>query len=106
MHSTKSMSSGDTLCRYITRPALSDERVQLDAAGQVELKLKAPWRDGTTHLVMSPLEFMQRLAAQVTRPRQLQPTTASRLAVSAVGYPDWVVHAHPNRGAGRWLDGV
>ena len=25
-------------------------------------KLKTPWRDGTTHLVMSPLEFMQRLA--------------------------------------------
>ncbi len=24
-------------------------------AGQVELKLKTPWRDGTTHLVMSPL---------------------------------------------------
>jgi len=57
------------LCRYITRPALSDERVQLNAAGQVELKLKTPWRDGTTHLVMSPLEFMQRLAALVPRPR-------------------------------------
>ena len=28
-----------------------------------------PWRDGTTHLVMSPLEFMQRLAALVPRPR-------------------------------------
>ena len=26
-------------------------------------------RDGTTHLVMSPLEFMQRLAALVPRPR-------------------------------------
>jgi Putative transposase len=37
--------------------------------GQVELKLKTPWRDGTTHLVMSPLEFMQRLAALVLRPR-------------------------------------
>jgi transposase len=49
----------EQLCRYITRPALSDERVQLNAAGQVELKLKTPWRDGTTHLVMSPLEFMQ-----------------------------------------------
>jgi hypothetical protein len=35
----------------------------------VELKLKTPWRDGTTHLVMSPLEFMQRLAALVPRPR-------------------------------------
>ena len=26
----------------------------------MELKLKTPWRDGTTHLTMSPLEFMQR----------------------------------------------
>jgi hypothetical protein len=49
--------------------ALSDERVQLNAVGQVELQLKTPWRDGTTHLVMSPLEFMQRLAALVPRPR-------------------------------------
>jgi hypothetical protein len=57
------------LCRYITRPPVSDERVQCNAAGQVELKLKTPWRDGTKHLVMSPLEFMQRLAALVTRPR-------------------------------------
>jgi len=59
----------EQLCRYITRPALSDERVQLNAAGQVQLELKTPWRDGTTHLVMSPLEFMQRLAALVPRPR-------------------------------------
>ncbi len=59
----------EQLCRYITRPALSDQRVQINAAGQVELKLKTPWRDGTTHLVMSPLEFMQRLAALVPRPR-------------------------------------
>jgi hypothetical protein len=58
----------EQLCRYITRPALSDERIQLNAAGQVELKLKTPWRDGTTHLVMSPLEFMQRLAALVPWP--------------------------------------
>ena len=33
------------------------------------LKLKTAWRDGTTHLVMSPLEFMQRLTALVPRPR-------------------------------------
>jgi hypothetical protein len=59
----------EQLCRYITRPALSDERVQLNSAGQVVPKLKTPWRDGTTHLVMSPLVFMQRLAALVPRPR-------------------------------------
>jgi hypothetical protein len=31
----------EQLCRY-TRPALSDERVQINAAGQVELKLETP----------------------------------------------------------------
>jgi hypothetical protein len=59
----------EPLCRCITRPALANEGVQTNAAGQVVLKLKTPWRDGTTHLVMSPLEFMQRLAALVPRPR-------------------------------------
>jgi hypothetical protein len=36
----------EQLCRYITRPALADERVQLNDAGQVELKLKTQfqWR--------------------------------------------------------------
>ena len=33
------------------------------------LQLKSPYRDGTTHIVMSPLELMQRLAALVPRPR-------------------------------------
>jgi hypothetical protein len=45
----------EQLCRYIARPALANERVQTNAAGQALLKLKTPWRDGTTHLVMSPL---------------------------------------------------
>ena len=49
----------EQLCRYIMRPALANERVQTNAAGQLVLKLKTPWRDGTTHWVMSPLEFMQ-----------------------------------------------
>ena len=48
------------MCHYITRPALANESVQTNAAEQVVLKLKTPWRDGTTQLVMSPLEFMQR----------------------------------------------
>jgi hypothetical protein len=31
-------------------PALDNEPVQTNAAGQVVLKLKSPWRDGSTHL--------------------------------------------------------
>ena len=68
------------LCRYITRPALSDKRVQLNDAGQMELKLKTPWRDGTTHLVMSPLELMQRLG---TRDCNLSPSTVCSPPMSA-----------------------
>jgi len=37
--------------------------------GQVVNKLKTARRDGTTHVVMSPLELMQRPAAPVPRPR-------------------------------------
>jgi Putative transposase len=33
------------------------------------LTLKTPYRDSTTHIVMSPLEFMQCLAALVPRSR-------------------------------------
>jgi hypothetical protein len=33
------------------------------------LQLKSPYRNGSTHIVMSPQEFMQRLAALVPRPR-------------------------------------
>ena len=50
-------------------PAIANEPLSANHAGQVVLKLKTPYRDGTSHIVMSPLEFMQRLAALVPRPR-------------------------------------
>jgi Putative transposase len=57
------------LCRYIARPAIANERLKRNRAGDVVLQLKSAFKDGTTHIVMSPLEFMQRLAALVPRPR-------------------------------------
>jgi hypothetical protein len=59
----------ERLCRYIARPALGHKRLRRTRAGEVVLQLKTPYRDGTTHLVMTPLEFLQRLAALVPRPR-------------------------------------
>jgi hypothetical protein len=47
----------EQLCRGITRPALDNKRAQINAAGQVDLRLQTTWRDGTTHLVMGLLEF-------------------------------------------------
>ena len=57
------------LCRCITRPAIASERLTRNKDGQIVLKLKTPYRDGTTHIIMSPLEFMQRLATLVPRPK-------------------------------------
>lgn len=59
----------ERLCRYVARPAIANGRLKLSDGGQVVLTLKTPFRDGTTHLAMSPLELLQRLAALVPRPR-------------------------------------
>ena len=45
------------------------ERLKLNTTGDIVIRLKSPYQDGTIHIVMSPLEFMQRLAALVPRPR-------------------------------------
>ncbi|MEL0019120.1 MAG: transposase [Rickettsiales bacterium] len=58
----------ERLCRYITRPALCLERLSTNAAGQVVYQLKNPFRDGTTHILFSPQDFVARLAALVPRP--------------------------------------
>ena len=51
-----------------TRLAWANDRVQTNAAGQVVSKLNTSYREGGTHLVLSQLEFMQRLIALTQRP--------------------------------------
>ncbi|HIE70192.1 MAG TPA: IS91 family transposase, partial [Planctomycetes bacterium] len=59
----------EKLCRYITRPAIANGRLSTNERGQVVYKFKQPFRDGTTHVVLDPLDFIARLAALVPRPR-------------------------------------
>ncbi len=59
----------ERLCRYVSRPPVATERLALTASGQVRYTLKTPYRDGTTHLVLEPLDLMARLAALVPPPR-------------------------------------
>jgi hypothetical protein len=56
-------------CRYVSRPPVACERLALTASGQVRYTLKTPYRDGTTHIVLEPLDLMARLAALVPKPR-------------------------------------
>ncbi len=41
----------ERLCRYISRPAISETRLSLTSNGQVRYQLKTPYRDGTTHVI-------------------------------------------------------
>ena len=43
--------------------------MSLTANGLVRYRFKSPWRDGTTDVVLEPLDFLARLASLVPRPR-------------------------------------
>jgi hypothetical protein len=59
----------ERLCRYVLRPPLADERLRLLDNGDVLLALERRWSDGTTHLRLSPVEVLERLAVLIPRPR-------------------------------------
>jgi hypothetical protein len=59
----------ERLCRYIARPAVSEKRLSLTPQGHIRYQLKSPYRDGTTHVIFEPLDFIARLAALVPKPR-------------------------------------
>jgi hypothetical protein len=51
----------ERLCRYIARPAVSEKRLSLTSNGNIRYQLKTPYRDGTTHVIFEPLDFMYRM---------------------------------------------
>jgi hypothetical protein len=57
------------LARYVSRPAVAIERLSLTEGGYVRCALKTPYRDGTTHVIFEPEDFIARLAALVPKPR-------------------------------------
>jgi len=59
----------ERLCRYVLRPPVAQDRLSLTPDGLVLVTLKAEWHDGTTHLLFTPVELLERLAALTPRPR-------------------------------------
>ena len=47
----------ERLCRYITRPAIAEQRLSLTNQGKVRYELKTPYRYGTTHVIFEPVDF-------------------------------------------------
>ena len=57
------------LARYIARPPIASERLALTERGHIRYTLKTPYRDGTTHVIFEPFDFIARLAVLVPKPR-------------------------------------
>ncbi|MFO0695241.1 MAG: transposase [Polyangiales bacterium] len=58
----------ERLARYVLRPPIAESRLSMRGDGKVLVALKSPWPDGTTHLALTPLELLEKLAALVPRP--------------------------------------
>jgi len=59
----------ERLARYVSRPPVATERLSLTPGGSVRYALKTPYRDGTTHVIFEPEDFIARLVALVPKPR-------------------------------------
>lgn len=62
----------ERLSRYVCRPPLAKARLEEREDGSLVVTLKRPWSDGTTAVVFSRLELLERLAALVPPPRANQ----------------------------------
>jgi hypothetical protein len=55
------------LCRYLLRPPLALERLTESSGGQLLYELPHPRRDGATHLLLDPLELIEKLSVLIPR---------------------------------------
>ena len=56
-------------CKYCPRPPIAIERLEPLSDGRLAYRFKRPWRDGTSHVVFTPLEFLEKLSAIVPAPK-------------------------------------
>ena len=60
------------LCRYALRPPLAEDQLRRTADGDVELELKKKTRAGQTHIRLTPIQLLRKLAWLIAPPRQHQ----------------------------------
>ena len=80
----------ENLCRYVARPPLSDQRLEKGPDGNLTLRLKRPWSDGTTCVIFSPTELIEKLIPLIPRPR-CHLTLYSGVLAPAAGWREFVV---------------
>ncbi len=100
----------EQLIRYTARGAVSLERLQEDANGDLLYTFTHPWSDGTTGITLSPLELLEKLAALVPLPHVhlvrysgcLAPHSALREAIIPTPRQQGVDGEETQRGTPYW----
>ena len=59
----------ERLARYCARAPIAMDRLERLVDGRLLYRFKRPWRDRTTHIVMEPMELLEKLSALVPAPR-------------------------------------
>src|SRR5437899_4528 len=75
------------LARYVSRPAVSTERLSELPDGRLLYRLKRRWRNGTTEVVFERSDFIAKLAALAPAPRAHLRTYHGILAPAAKWRP-------------------
>ncbi len=60
----------ENLVSYMCRPPISTDRLKLRDDGDVVYEFKRPWKDGSWAIILSPMEFMEKIVSLVPRPYQ------------------------------------
>jgi hypothetical protein len=109
LHANTVVPAGDRqrlerLAQYCARPPIAMERLEPlpDGGGRLLYRFKRPWSDGTTHVVLEPLELMEKLAAIVPAPNAhlvryagiLAPAAKWRASIVPAGTGAESPHAH------------
>jgi hypothetical protein len=74
IHAAVRMKAGDRkgleiLARYVLRPSFAEERMIRLPDGRIAYRFRRAWEDGSSHVILTPMELMAKLAALVPPPR-------------------------------------
>ena len=74
LHANVAAPAGDRtrlehLCRYVLRPPVAQDALELTDQGKVLLTMMRPWHDGTRAILFEPHELIEKLAALIPKPR-------------------------------------
>jgi hypothetical protein len=90
----------------VGRPPVALDRLSLLADGRLKYRLKKRWREGTTHGIFEPLEFIEKLAAWVPAPQLNRVRYFGVLGASAGWRPLEDFIRHHSSGCHRKHSGV